>query len=202
MSKIAKKRPGQFDRYSLARSAHGEVTLFSRRESDGAIRRQIWLRNLILYSGADVTAKAWVGQWTVNTMYLEFQQLANPGDTVPPPAFGRADGIAYYNGLSGSPNTDFLRVPLTVPPAFSASGADYDNNEVTLNALSEGTAGFFGKLFSDSVNSAVYGAALVAAPDPSDQSQDVVFSRVYSDIGTIPKEAGFQIGITWMLQAL
>ena len=200
MNKIAKRVLRRFDRYDLGCQAQGGATFFSKRESDGAVRKWVSNHNLIVYSGADALAKCLTGDWKLGTLYFEFKNLPDPDDPITPPAFDRSDGIAYYNGLASSPDTDFLRIPITVPPAFSASSESYLNNQVTFFALSEGATGFFGKTFSEAVNSAVYGGALIISPDPGDQSQDVVFSRTYSGIDKILKEAGFQIGVTWAIR--
>ena len=186
--------------YSLDREAMGIVRFDLTTPDRRLIKKSIIRRNTILYSGADVLAKCLPGDWKVGYMYLEYKNLADPSDPITPPAYDRSDGIAYYNGLSGSPDTDFLRIPITILPTYSASGADYNNNQVSLYTMSEGTAGFFGKLFNESVNSAVFGAALVAAPDPADQSQDVVFSRIYAGIDKVLKEPGMQVGVQWMIQ--
>jgi hypothetical protein len=187
----------------LGRQAKGLVTLFSFDEKTRRICRQISLQNLILYSGADVLGRLLAGQssYAVNMLYLEFQ---NTVGAITPPAVSRADGIAYYNGLSGSPDTDFLRLPLLVDPSVDASSDDYESNQATFFAESEGTTGFFGKAFSQSASSFVFGAALVAAPDPADQSKDIVFSRVYiGELGwtdAIDKQDGKQVGVTWAIR--
>lgn len=188
---------------NLGRQAKGLVTLFSFDEKTRRICRQISLQNLILYSGADILGRLLAGQsdYAINMLYLEFQ---NTSGAIIPPAVSRADGIAYYNGLSSSPDTDFLRLPLLVNPTVDASSPDYESNQATFFAESEGTAGFFGKAFSEAAASWVFGAALVVAPDPADQSKDIVFSRVYiGELGwaaAIDKQNGKQVGVTWTIR--
>jgi hypothetical protein len=187
----------------LGRQAKGLVTLFSFDEKTKRICRQISLQNLILYSGADILGRLLAGQsaYAINMLYLEFQ---NTVGAIVPPAVSRADGIAYYNGLSSSPDTDFLRLPLLVEPSVDASSTDYESNQATFFAESEGTAGFFAKPFSEAASSFIFGAALVAAPDPADQSKDIVFSRVYiGELGwttAIDKQNGKQVGVTWTIR--
>jgi len=195
---IQRHARGVFD---LARQARGDVKIFSFDPKTGIVYRLLEKRNLILYSGADVLASLLAGQNTpVNAMYMEFKNLADPADSITPPAFDREGGISYYNGLSSSPDTDFLRIPLTVNPTIESSDAVYAGNQVVFFGVSEGTVGFHGKSFLDTANSAVFGAALVAAPDLTDQSQDMVFSRIYSGIDKVLKVAGHQIGITWTIR--
>lgn len=189
--------------YDLSKRGRGLVSLFSFDEKTRKICRMVQLHNLILYGGADILGRLLAGQadYAVNMIYLEFQ---NTVGVITPPTVGREDGIAYYNGLSSSPDTDFLRLPLLVNPSVDASEANYDSNQVTFFAESEGLTGFFGKTFDQSASSMVFGAALVAAPDPTDQSKDVVFSRVYiGELGwtdAIDKQDGKQIGVTWAIR--
>jgi len=170
----------------------------------GRVIREISRSNTILYGGADVMAKLLAGQPTykIGGMYLEFQNLADPGDPITPPAFDRDGGRAYYDGLSTSPDRDYLRVPLIGEPGLTASGSAYDDNQATFFAMSEGLAGVHGKDFLPGSNSAVFGAALAAMPDPADQTQDVVFARVYAGIDKILKETGFEIGVSWAVRFL
>lgn len=188
--------------FELSQRGRGDVTLFAFDPATKKVVQEISTHNLILFSGADILAQCLTGnaKYAVSTMYLEFMNLASPSDPIVPPAFDRTGGIAYYNGLSGSPDTDFIRVPLTVNPSIVASGSDYNGNRVTFFGMTEGTTGFFGKPFNPGVNSAVFGAALVAAPDPDDQSQDVVFSRVYAGIDKVLKQTGYEIGVVWTVQ--
>jgi hypothetical protein len=176
----------------------GLIRLFSFDPRTGIIRKMIERENLVLYGGADILAKLLSGdpKYAVNTMYLEFSNIA-PAI----PSFDRTGGVSYYNGLAADPNVDFLRVPLTVNPVIDSSDPVlYLGNRVTFFGVSEGTTGFHGKTFGPVAPSTVYGAALVAAPDVLDQSQDVVFSRAYAGIGSVTKEAGFEIGVTWTIQ--
>jgi hypothetical protein len=189
----------QFDAYNLAHAAKGLVRFYAREQATQLVVKTIERPNLVLFEGADVVAQLLSGArgYHVNTMYLEFRNLAAPGDPITPPSFDRGGGIAYYNGLISSLDTDFLRVPLTVGPLVESSGGDYAGNQATFFGISEGTLGFHSKPFLPSSNSAVFGAALVAAPDPSDQSQDKVYARVYTGIDKILKASGFEIGVTW-----
>ncbi len=150
--------------------------------------------NLVLYGWADVTAKLMADN--VNMLYFEFENLANPGDPITPPAYDRSGGLAYYTQLA-SPR-DYLRVPITVHPSIISSGDDYQGNQVTFFAVTQGAEGVHGLSFSSSVNSAVFGYALVYAANPDDPTADVVVARTYKD--PRPKEPNAQIGIQWTLR--
>jgi len=121
------------------------------------------------------------------------------------PTFGRDEGRDYYQDLSLSASRDFLRVPLLVQPTIGIETGfeDYftagvDGNKLTFFTQTQGTAGFHGKTFSDSVNSKVFGVALVATPVFADPTLDVVFARSYFDTDDqVEKLASSQVGITW-----
>lgn len=196
------KQMKAFDRYDLKVKAHGIVRLFLFDKATKRITQVIERHNLILFSGADILGQCLAGnpQFAVSSMYLEFKNLPSPSTPITPPTYDRTGGVGYYNGLIGSPDTDFIRVPLTVNPDISASGPAYESNRITFFGMTEGTVGFHGKQFNPSVNSAVFGAALVATPQPGDQSKDVVFSRVYSGIDKILKVTGYEVGVTWTIQ--
>lgn len=193
----------ELENYPLDKAAKGIFRVFAFNPKTGAIRKMIEKNNLILYSGADILAQVLVGKptYAIDTMYLEFKNLPMSTDPITPPTFDRTGGIEYYTGLSSSPDVDFLRVPLTVSPLIDSSNAAlYVGNQVTFFGISEGTFGFFGKPFNVVSNSAVYGAALVATPDLSDQSQDAVFSRAYAGVDKVLKETGEEIGVTWTIR--
>jgi hypothetical protein len=193
--------------YDLRHEAAGSVRFFSF-DKNGRIVKMVRLKNLILYNGADILAKLISGAsgYHISTMYMEFVNLAAPGDPVVIPTFDRSGGTDYYDSLSASADADFLRVPLQIAATLSSSDEDvYAHNKVTLMGVSEGTQGFHGKTFGSSANSVVRGAALVAAPDQTDQSRDLVFSRVYAGgvsgwAEAIEKEAGTQIAVTWTIR--
>jgi hypothetical protein len=144
-----------------------------------------WSKNDVLYDWASIASRMLAEgstNYRIAGMYLEFKNVADPDDAVAAPAFTRAGGIGYYNGLASSPNVDYLRVPL-ISAVRSSSDADLfpDGNVMTYFAQSQGVVGVHGKTFSDSVNSKIYGGALVAIPEKADRTRDLVFSRFYFD---------------------
>jgi len=142
----------------------------------------------------------------ISGMYVEYENVGLPEDPVAvDPEFGRDVGIAYYDDLMASSTQDFLRVPLRLEPSLSiASGyeeyftAGETGNQLTFFAQTSGGEGVHGKTFSHTVNSKIFAAALVATPEFSDRTRDVVFARTVFDINDqVTKEASSQIGITW-----
>lgn len=151
-----------------------------------------------------------LSRYRVAAMYIEFENVASPGDPVTVPTYGREEGTEYYDALQSSGTLDFLRVPLLQEPLLGVVPGFEDyftagetGNRATFFAQSQGVVGVHGKTFSDSVNSKVYGVALVATPVFADRTQDVVFARTYFPTGEQTlKEASSQIGISWDIDFL
>ena len=170
-----------------------------------AKRRTPWIANLVLKEwGAIVGNLLTTGQvnYRVSRMYLEFANVASPGDTITPPSFDRetSSAVAYYNSLALSADADYLRVPI-VAATLGSSGSDFPyGNLPTFFAMSSGVAGIHGKPFSDANNSLIYGGALVAAVVDGDPTQDLVLSRFYLlPANQQPKLPTSQVGIEWEL---
>lgn len=167
-----------------------------------------WEHNDVMYDAATVFAELLRGepdgkQYRVGAVYFEFEN--NGGAPVSPPSFERDGGKSYYDGLLTDSYKDYIRVALT---AATMDATDEDNyprgNRLTFFAQTEGVIGVHGKTFSDTVSSRVFGGALVATPEFSDDTQDLVVSRFYfsdSDNQLI-KLAGSQIGLTWRFKLL
>lgn len=158
--------------------------------------------NLVLYQWAEITAKLLAtgdSRYRLGGMYLEFQNVASPGDPVTPPTFGRDRTIEYYDDLASNPTTDYLRVPMTAIQTLS-SGEDLNQNQLVCFARSSGLSGVHGKTFSYAANSVIYGAALVAFVDATDATQDLLFSCFYFDpADQQPKLATSQVGLEWQI---
>lgn len=161
-----------------------------------------WKPNQVLYEWATIVAQSLLNggiQYRIGGMYIEFANVASPGDVVPVPSFTRADGSDYYNALAGSPDIDYLRVPLTAGVLNTTDMTLFPKGNLpTFIARTQGAVGVHGKPFSDVHNSTVFGAALVAFPDFSDQTQDLIFSRFYVATNQqLIKTPTSQIGIDW-----
>lgn len=143
--------------------------------------------------------------YRVRAMYIEYENVASPGDPVTAPTYTRDEGIEYYTSLALSADRDFLRVPISFDPTISIEAGFEDSfvdgeegNLLTFYAQSQGTTGFHGKAFTNAANSKVFGVALVATPEFADQTKDLVFARTYFDTGDqAVKEASKQFGLTW-----
>jgi hypothetical protein len=158
--------------------------------------------NLVLYQWAEIASKLLTtgdSRFRIGGLYLEFENTANPGDTVSLPAFNRSRNIEYYNELAGSATRDYLRVPLTASPVASA-GTGLSHNQITFFARSGGVSGVHGKPFSYAANSVIIGASLVAFIDVTDATRDLLFSSFYfATEDQQQKLATSQVGIEWVL---
>jgi hypothetical protein len=150
--------------------------------------------NEVMYTGADLMAKAVVGDASaiIRGMYLEYSNA-----TPSAPAVDRTRTPAYYEGLTGS--AGYIRVPLTASPGYTPSTPSYTGNIVTIQAQTNGTYENGPGIIDGT--SKIYSAALVAMPDPSDKAKDILFSAANTGVD-IPKIANAQIGIKWELKFL
>lgn len=119
----------------------------------------------------------------INCIYIEYENVAGPGDTATAPAATTTEGLEYYDNLPDG--QDFIRAPLLgLPPLSIASGyspyfGDGEGNTVTFSAMTAAVAGELGRPFTNGANSKVYGLALVCVQDWTDRSRDVVVQRAY-----------------------
>ena len=187
------------DKVTGDNGAAGWVRAMMLDEKTSEIFQVVECHNDILYGWADIAARqaaGWLG-YQIATMYFEFENVMNPGDPVTVPTFDRSGGVSYYNGLSGT--KDYIRMPITINPTIVSSDAGlYVGNNVTFFAITQGSVGVHGLPFSDTVNSQVYGYALVASPEPDDQTSDIVAGRTYA--AQIAKVANRQIGAQYSIQ--
>lgn len=162
-----------------------------------------WSANLVLYEWAALAARALLssGNYRINGMYLEFKNVAGPGDPVAVPVFDRTRSRDYYDDLADSPDADYLRVPLHASLVESSDESLYpQGNRMILSARSQGIAGVHGKPYSHANNSVVYGMALVGMVHTTDATQDLIFSASYWQVAEQqPKLATSQVGVEWEL---
>jgi hypothetical protein len=143
--------------------------------------------------------------YKISAVYIEYENVADPGDPVTVPAYEKSEGREYYESLAFSSDRDFLRVPLSVQPTLGIETGyeDYftegvNGNKLTFSTQSQGTSGFHGKPYSNAANSKVFGVALVATPEFADPTKDLIFARTYFEVADqAVKPVSSQFGITW-----
>lgn len=159
--------------------------------------------NLVVYHWGKILAPLLTqgdSKYRIAGMLLEYENTTNPGDPVSIPTYDRTRDIQYYLDLTSHPKRDYLRVSLTASQVLTA-GADYENNLLVFFARTAGLQGANGKPFSADDNSKVFGAALVAMPEPGDRTQDLVLSAFYfAEADQIAKEPAKQIGLEWEIE--
>lgn len=144
-------------------------------------------------------------EYRVSGLYIEYENVVDPEDAITAPTYAATEGLEYYNDLALSSTRDYLRVPLIQAPMLGIETGYQDyfvdgesGNKLTFFAMSQGTTGVHGKAFSDSANSKVFGAALVAIPTFQDATKDVILARAYYDVADQTlKLASSQVGIAW-----
>jgi hypothetical protein len=199
-SKLVKVVKEQLDEIRMPADCTTWWRIFSINERTGIIKMMVSQPNIIPYQGADIMAQLLAGEatWKIGAMFFEFENTAG-APTVPSPQ--RSESIDYYiDDLSLEPTKDYMRIPLIVPPAVTSSSAVYAGNQVTFFAITSGLTGVHGRTFDASVNSKVYGVALAATPEPTEYTQDKLFSRSYTGFDPVPKEDGFAVGAMYLIR--
>lgn len=197
--------------HDIAPGVQGLVRLWKTRPS-GLMLPVAAIRNQLQYSWGFIAARA-LGYgdmaYQLDALYIEFENVASPGDPITAPTYDRSAGLEYYDGLSASGTKDYIRTALVSNPMLGVkSGYESyfgtnEGNQLTFFAQTAGVTGVHGKTFSDSVNSKVYGAAVIATPVFADPTRDVIFARTYFNVSEqVVKEASSQIGITWEIAFL
>jgi hypothetical protein len=198
---VINEQLAQLDSIHVEQDVETWWRIFSFDEKTGEVIRLIEKRNLIPYQGADILARCLAGDvsYAAGAMYFEYENTAG-SPSVPSPA--RDEDISYYlDTLALSATKDYVRAQLVIPAGFSSSdSAKYAENQATFFAITSGTTGVHGKAFSNAANSKVYGVAMAATPEPTQYTSDLLFSRTYDDVGTIPKEDGYQIGAQYLIR--
>lgn len=181
----------------------GRVRAHEVKSNDLWLPKTGFRKNLVLNQWATIVSKLLTtgdARYRIGGMYLEFENTASPGDPVSAPTFDRTRDVTYYDDLSGSGVRDYLRVPMTANTVAS-EGTGFTDDLMTFFGRSSGVLGVHGKTFSDSVNSTIFGASLVAFIDNNDATQDLLLSSFYFDVADQQQKLSTsQVGIEWALQ--
>jgi len=185
----------------------GRYTMFHRLPSGVLVPLFTKHNTQMVTSGHAIARTLGMGDvsYKINRVYVEFENVATPATPVSVPSFSNTENRSYYAGLSAP--KDYLRVALLGEPTLGIVAgyeayftAGVDGNELTFLAQTEGSVGMNGTTFSNALNSKVYGIALVSAPSESDETQDVIITRDYYDVGDQQiKPASGQLTISWEL---
>ncbi len=164
---------------------------------DGKIFKEVArMPNLTLYTGYDLLAAMATSDKYLNGMYLEFKN-ADPVEPTISPTRDRSYYADYESG--GGPDGDqgYVRVPLSIEPLFTSTGAEYESNKATLTGVTDPQeAGLI--TVQDGV-SQFFTVALVHIADINDPSQDIVYNaaalKSNGTFAPITKVANIQIAV-------
>ena len=165
-------------------------------------------KNMILNEGADLLAQALAGvRYTaISHMYIGYKNSVS--DTFDKPTIDKAYSTkftAYGSGLYE--DFGYLRLPLAYSPSFIAQEG-YSSNVALFTSIVATADNAHGAPFrssdfaedEDNPPSQIFEVGLVAALDPSGQSQDKVFSRAQFD--PLLYNPNFNLTTTWGVQML
>lgn len=152
--------------------------------------------NTVLYQGADLLAFALAGEANakISHFYIGFKNsVSSPGGPLPAVDKSNSAPMTAYADPYG-----YLRLPLTFPVSYF-NDTNYVNNipVFTVMITTATTAG--GAAFTDaSPASWIFEVASVAALNPTDASNDKIFSRV--QFTPIQYDSNFNLTISWGVQ--
>jgi len=153
----------------------------------GGVEAAPWTDNTLLYGWAPIAVHRLTtpdSPYWLNTLYIEYANVADPGDPVSTPVVGRDDGLNYYAALASVPDRDYLRVPTvggpefgTIPGTEATLGPGWHNLAVVRGTTANATAGVHGRPYG--LQSKLCGLALASAPNRADPSADLIYGRAY-----------------------
>jgi hypothetical protein len=153
------------------------------------------MHNTTLYTGYDLLAAMATSNKYINGMYIEYKNSA-PSEPTISPTRDRSYYAAYEDGGYAG-DQGYARVPLTLDPVFTSTGAEYAGNKATLVGVTDPTAE--GIIPVQDGVSQFFTVALVHIPDINDASQDIVYNAAplknNAVFTPITKVANIQIGV-------
>lgn len=190
--------------------ALGHITAFYENIRTGRLTKALEQKNLILFEGADIMAAILGGDMSKAISHMYFQYENTNVGPVSTPILTRGSGRSSFDAITGvDPASDWLRVPLLSTPKLVRipnDSADYAQNGVVFTATSAASETMHGEspahnyFAASGANgpSKIVSAALVAAPAPSNNRLDKVFSRV--NLSTpLTMQPGHQLTVYWII---
>jgi hypothetical protein len=172
----------------------GFVKIFRTHKETGVTELLVDKRNLVLNMGAQALSYALSGKpgYNISGFYIGY----NNTSSFTPPVIDVNYSVPFS---SFTPPFGYLRQALSFAPSYSPSGAGYiDNTSFYTTQISSATA-FGGAAFTNGVSN-IYEIALVAQPNPTNASTDLVFSRV--NFNPVTWNNNYALTFTWGIQFL
>ena len=166
-------------------------------------------KNMILNQGADLVAQALAGVANTNISHMYIGYKNAPDGTFTKPTIDKEYSIPFSGYGTGVTYSDFgyLRVPLAYSPSFIAQSGYNSNIALFTTIITTSDSGINSSVnFIDEVTagetlvdpSQIFEVALVAALDPTGESQDKVFSRAQFE--PLLYNPSYNLTITWGVQ--
>jgi hypothetical protein len=158
-------------------------------------------KNLILFGGADLLARAMAGVKYSNISHLYVGYKNHADDNFDKPTNDRAYSFKFSSYSEGN-KLGYLRVPLAYSPSF-LNQPNYENNiavftGIVTPGIESNGAGFLADNPANIEPSQIFEVALVAATEPAGQGGDVVFSRAH--FSPLLYNPSYNLTITWGIQ--
>ncbi len=186
---------GKLEKNNLNKSISGFVKVWKSSPDTGESELIVDQPNLILYGGAGIMAHALGGDpnYKIWGMYIGYNNNAN---------FTRpvidVDYSQPFNALSSEDGFGYLREPLTFPATYLSDLSYEDNTALFSVMISSATAAGGAEFISGTSN--IYEVGLVCAPDLSNSTRDIVFSR--TGFNQVRYDSNFNFTITWGIKFL
>ena len=179
---------------STNKTLSGFVKVWKTHPTTGDTELLVDKQNMILKGGAKIIAHTLGGLATdkIWGMYIGYNNTASFNVTPPDPDYGNP--FADFTNPFG-----YLREPLTFSPVFLSS-TGYDENTVLFSTMITSASKASQQSADFGTNSRIYEVALIAAPQPSNPDNDIVFSR--TTFNKIQYDSNFNFTITWGVRIL
>lgn len=188
--------------------AVGTVEGFYENAETGKRVKQFHQKNLILFEGADIMSGLLGGDSRFFPSHMYFLYENTNGSVTPAPTLSRStSGRSYFSTITGtSPRYDWLRVPIVGKPTKGATSSNYSGNVVFFSASSAASQTLAGESPAHNYFAAagangpskVISLALVAAVNPNNNQEDLVFSRL-NLVAPHTMVAGYHITYHWSI---
>ncbi len=172
----------------------GHIKIWNTNAATGDSTLLVDKNNLIVYSGADILAKALAGvtDYKISHMYVGYK---DPGAGSPAPAIAKANSIVVYDSLISDSDYGFLRIPLSLIPSFF-NETNYNNNNVVFTSTVLSGVEEHGLTFADGVE--IFEAGLACELTKGVRQDDVLFSR--ASFTEIVYNNNYNLTISWAVK--
>jgi hypothetical protein len=178
---------------SASKALTGFVKIWQSNPDTGESVLLIDKQNMILKGGAKLIAQCLGGKTDSKIwgMYIGYNNSVDfdPAETAPPID---VDYSHPFSDFKAGGDFGYLREPLTFAPNYLSS-VGYDSNTVLFSTMITTATSAGGAVFNTA--SKIYEVALVAVPDVTNTTKDVVFSR--TNFNAIQYNSSYNFTITW-----